>query len=81
MLFYLIVYVILKIVYYIWNIEGNKCRKGILLYVNNIFFNCYENVLVIRVLFFLKKIFRIWIGNCEIFKVEWDFVICVRNYS
>ena len=80
MLFYPTVHVIPKTVYHIWNIEGNKRRKGISPYVNNIFLNRHENVSATRALPPLKKIFRTWAGNREIPKAEWDLVIRVRNH-
>lgn len=55
MLFYPTVHVIPKTVYHIWNIEGNKRRKGISPYVNNIFLNRHENVSATRALPPLKK--------------------------
>lgn len=57
MLFYPTVHVIPKTVYHIWNIEGNKRRKGISPYVNNIFLNRHENVSATRALPPLKKNF------------------------
>lgn len=57
MLFYPTVHVIPKTVYHIWNIEGNKRRKGISPYVNNIFLNRHENVSATRAVPPLKKIF------------------------